>query len=161
MTPPPTPVPIVTMTILLYSLPPPIQNSPSAAILASLPILTGIPVSSDNTLAALNTPQPKLIHLLTVPSSRQAPGSPIPIPATSSVVIFISTRTPLIYSLISGRIRLPPSSFLVGISSFLNSSPSSENVPHLQVVPPTSIPNIILLIVILPASHKIFLYSSV
>ena len=36
-----------------------------------------------------------------------------------------------------------------------------ENVPHLQVVPPTSIPNIILLIVILPASHKIFLYSSV
>ena len=87
ITPPPTPVPIVIIMLVLYPLAPPSQNSPSAAILASFPTLTFIPVFSDISFSTLKMSQPRLTHLLKTPFSVTAPGTPIPIPHTSSALI--------------------------------------------------------------------------
>jgi len=161
--PPPTPVPIVTIIMLEYSLPLPFQYSPSAATLASLPAFIfsfGNIRSSDSFFGTFTTSHPRLTHLLTVPSSLTAPGTPIPIPAISVNFFLCIASVIFIYSAISGKMFSPEFSFLVGSSSFSISSPSSEKKPHLIVVPPTSMPNTTLFIIVV-SPHEILLNSSV
>ena len=142
ITPPPTPVPSVTITELEYSLAAPIQDSPRAATLASLPAFTLIPPRhSENSFSTLNTPHPRFTHLLTTPSSETGPGIPIPTPRTSSDVIFFSSIFLTTVCAKSLRILTPPLDVSVGTSHFSRSSPVAVNKPHLHVVPPKSSPN--------------------
>ncbi len=141
ITPPPTPVPSVTITMLLNPLPPPRHCSPSAATLASLPALTfATPVSLLNSLATEKIPHPRFTHLSTLPSSVTGPGTPIPIPVISSTEILSSLFFSLIEAAISGSIYEPLSSFLVAISHLVIILPSLSKSPILTVVPPKSIP---------------------
>ena len=84
ITPPPTPVPRVTITILLYFFPAPIQSSPNAATFASLSAFTGTSWKScDIFSVTLKVPQPRFTQFKTVPFASTGPGSPIPIPSIS------------------------------------------------------------------------------
>ena len=86
MIPPPTPVPRVIITALLYFAAAPIQISPNAAAFASFVALTGHPVSFDNSPATSTLPHPRFTHSFTLANSKTAPGTPAPIPITSSRV---------------------------------------------------------------------------
>ena len=123
--PPPTPVPSVTKTMLSQPCPPPFQNSPSAATLASLPAFTGKPVSSVSFWAMLNTSQPRLIHRFTTPFALTGPGTPMPRPRMSESAIFRSVRKARTDAAISGSIRMPFSDVSVGISHFSSIFPAS------------------------------------
>ena len=140
MMPPPTPVPSVASTILVYPLPPPHHISPSAATLASFPALTGIPSSPPSVSLIFITSQPRFTALCTTPLPSTGPGTPMPTPATSSLAIFFSAALSSIAFAMSGRILLPFSSFLVGISHFSSTVPSGSNNPSFTEVPPKSTP---------------------
>ena len=87
MTPPPTPVPSVTMTALRQPCAAPIQISPSAATLASLPTSTRMPPSSSlSSMETLRLPQPpRFAHTMgTMLESSTGPGTPRPTPSTLS-----------------------------------------------------------------------------
>ena len=105
--PPPTPVPSVTITAFEYPSPPPFHVSPSAATLASFPTFVSSPVNSLQRSATLNTPHPRFTQRNTVPSSPTGPGTPIPRPATSSLLIPFSANFLFRLSAISGRICSP------------------------------------------------------
>ena len=142
ITPPPTPVPSVTITELEYSFAAPIHDSPSAATFASFPALTlRPPRHSENSFSTLNTPQPRFTQRFTTPSSDTGPGIPIPTPATSSDAMFFSSIFLITVCARSLRMFTPPFDVSVGTSHFSSSSPSAVNKPHLHVVPPRSNPN--------------------
>ena len=85
MTPPPTPVPSVTMTALRQPLAAPIQISPRAATLASLPTRTRMPPSMVlSSSATLCLPQPPRFAQMmgTMRLSSTGPGTPTPTPST-------------------------------------------------------------------------------
>ena len=141
MIPPPTPVPSVTITMLLKPFPPPCHISPSAAIFASLPTLTGSPIILDNSSAALKIPHPRFTQRRTVPSALTGPGTPIPIPFTSLLSICFSASLSSMDAAISPKIYFPPSSVRVVISHLSTIVPSAVKSPILTVVPPISTPN--------------------
>ena len=142
MRPPPTPVPSVTISMLLNPRPPPFHCSPSAAAFASLTASTLMPPSMpESSCGTLTTPQPRLTQLLTIPPSRTGPGTSMPIPRISEGSSFFSLILSLRDFAMSGRIFLPFSSVLVGISHFSRTSPFSLKRPSLTVVPPRSMPN--------------------
>lgn len=147
MMPPPTPVPSVTMTMFWYPAPPPCHISPSAATLASFPALTRSPVSTLRRCSTLNTSQPRLTHLNTVPSGPTGPGTPSPMPSTSKVKIFFSLSLSSTACAISFKINLPSASVRVGISHISSSLPLVSNRPILIVVPPISTPNAYVLLI--------------
>ena len=129
-------------------------------MLASFPTFTKTGRNVCISFATSFTPQPKLIHLLTMPSGVTAPGTPIPTPATSETVRHLFSNIFRICAATSDRIRLPLSCLSVGISDFSSSSPFSVNNPHFTVVPPISMPKRTLFIIII-SPHEIFLYSAV
>ena len=84
ITPPPTPVPRVTMVRLSCPLPPPCHFSPRAAALASLATIALSPVSFSISPFTSVLPQCIFTHCETKPSSVTGPGTSIPIPSQSS-----------------------------------------------------------------------------
>ena len=140
ITPPPTPVPRVTITPLLWPAAAPFHISPNAATFASFPPLLGSPVNSVSSLVTSLYPHPRLAVCGTTPLASIGPGTPIPIPATSFLSIPRSSSLPSAAFAISGRIAAPSFSVWLGISHFSRSSPSVRNSPIFTVVPPTSIP---------------------
>ena len=140
MIPPPTPVPSVTMTTSLWPFPPPCHISPSAATFASLPTFTSNPVRFFNTSATLNSPQPRLTHCNTVPSPVTGPGTPTPMPWTSSFAMPADCILPSIAAATSSKIDAPLFSVFVLISQSSISVPFISNRPILHVVPPMSTP---------------------
>ena len=142
ITPPPTPVPRVTITRSLYPLPPPCHISPRAATLASLPLLTGIP--SNRRLSSswgFRLCHPRLTQTSTYPPGSTGPGTPKPTPARSFLRSMpFAAIFSLMESATSGRIWLPPSSLRVFTSHFSSSSPVTSNSPIFTDVPPTSTP---------------------
>ena len=151
ITPPPTPVPSVTMTIFFSPCPAPFHISPSAATLASLPTTTCQPVRFSNSFLTSLYPHPRLAVCGTTPLASIGPGTPIPIPATSFLSIPRSSSLPSAAFAISGRIAAPSFSVWLGISHFSRSTPSIWNNPIFTVVPPISTPKQYF-IIILPVS---------
>ena len=160
MIPPPTPVPSVTITRLLWPLPPPCHISPSAATFASFPAFTGYPISFSSSSSTFSIPHPRFTHLRTVPSSLTGPGTPIPTPSTSSFASFLLSITSFIESAMSGRTFFPPSSVRVLISHLSSSSPSTVKSPIFTVVPPTSTPNTYLAMFFLLPHSPLFIVIS-
>ena len=128
------------MTTLLLPLAPPCHISPSAATLASLPTLTGSPMIFDKVPATSISPHPRFTHLVTTLALSTGPGTPIPIPCTSSLLMPSLLSFSSIVFAMSGRIASPPLAVFVLISHLSRSAPLVSKKPTLTVVPPTSIP---------------------
>ena len=144
MTPPPTPVPSVTMTALRQPLAVPIQISPRAATLASLPTSTFIPSSRPDSWAeTFRSPQPpRLAQMMgTTRLSSTGPGTPMPTPSTCSEVISFSAILAWMASARFSRMCSPALEVSVGTSHFSSRAPEVVNRPTLAVVPPRSMPN--------------------
>ena len=108
---------------------------------SSFPAFTFSPVRSPSSFSTFTTPQPTFTQRCTTPSFFTGPGTPTPIPCTSSLEIPFSVSFPSIACATSGRIDAPPLSLFVLISHLSMSLPSVSKNPILQVVPPTSTPN--------------------
>ena len=144
MTPPPTPVPSVTMTALRQPLAAPIQISPRAATLASLPTRTLMPPSNaPSSSATLCSPQPPRFAQMmgTMRLSSTGPGTPTPTPSTCSAARPFSCILPRTAAARFSRMCSPALEVSVGTSHLSSSSPLVRNRPILAVVPPRSMPN--------------------
>ena len=89
--PPPIPVPIATPSTFLCPFPAPFHISPRVITLTSLSTLTFLPRCFSNSDAkSTSLGHGKLAQNLTVFSPTTGPGTPIPIPWTSSILICAS-----------------------------------------------------------------------
>ena len=153
MTPPPTPVPSVTITALRQPLAQPIQISPSAATLASLPTSTLMPSSRpDSWMETFRSPQPpRLAQTMgTIRLSSTGPGTPTPTPSTCSAVMPFSCILSFTALARFPRMCSPALEVSVGTSHFSSRAPAVVNRPTLAVVPPRSMPNAYSFIFIYP-----------
>ena len=150
MIPPPTPVPSVTIMTSLEPFAPPCHISPKAATFASFPTLIVNPVRLPNSSATFTTPQPRFTQRCTTPWLSTGPGTPIPIPCTSSLLIASCASLLSTAFATSERIDSPLFSVLVLISHLSNSVPFVSKNPILQVVPPISTPNAYFFMIFLP-----------
>ena len=144
MTPPPTPVPSVTMTALLQPLAQPIQISPRAATLASLPTSTLMPPSrAPSSSETLRLPQPPRFAQMmgTMRLFSTGPGTPTPTPSTCAAERPFSCILPCTAAARFSRMCSPALEVSVGTSHFSSSSPVVLNRPIFAVVPPRSMPN--------------------
>ena len=141
MIPPPTPVPSVTMITSLQPFAAPCHISPRAATLATFPALTLRPVRFPSSSSTFTIPQPKFTQRFTTPLLLTGPGTPIPTPCTSSLLMPSCASLLSTACAISDRIAAPLFSVLVLISHLSINLPFVSKKPILQVVPPTSIPN--------------------
>ena len=169
MTPPPTPVPRVTMTALRQPLAAPIQISPRAATLASLPTSTFRPSSRPESWAdTLRWPQPpRLAQTMgTTLLSSTGPGTPMPTPSTCSAGMAFSCILPMMAAARFSRMCSPALEVSVGTSHFSSRAPAVVNRPILAVVPPRSMPNAYSFIIsftplLQPGGCRILLTSSI
>ena len=98
------------------------------------------PHSTESDCATLNTPQPRLTHFNTVPSSFIGPGTPMPTPSMSPISMPCFSLFSLMDAAISGRMSSPEFSVRVGISHVSTSFPVVSKKPIFTVVPPISTP---------------------
>ena len=139
-TPPPTPVPRVSIRALERPTALPIHCSPRVATFTSFPAFTGSPVSWFSTWATGYLDQPRLAAPTAIPSPVTGLGTPTPMPSTSWVAMPISAIFPRTALATSSKMWLPLSRVSVLISHLVSSSPVVSNTPSLQAVPPTSTP---------------------
>ena len=141
------------MTALRQPLAAPIQISPRAATLASLPTRTRMPPSMVlSSSATLCLPQPPRFAQMmgTMRLSSTGPGTPTPTPSTCSAARPFSCILPCTAAARFFRMCSPALEVSVGTSHFSSSSPVVLNRPILAVVPPRSMPNAYSFIVHLP-----------
>ena len=132
------------MTALRQPLAVPIQISPRAATLASLPTSTFMPSSRPDSWAeTFRSPQPpRLAQMMgTTRLSSTGPGTPMPTPSTCSEVISFSAILAWMASARFSRMCSPALEVSVGTSHFSSRAPEVVNRPTLAVVPPRSMPN--------------------
>ena len=158
--PPPTPVPSVTMMTSRHPFAPPCHISPSAATLASFPTFTFNPVRLPSSSSTLTMPQPRFTQRFTTPLLFTGPGTPTPMPCTSSLLIPSCTSLLSTALATSERMTAPPFSVFVLISHLSINLPSVSKKPILQVVPPISTPNAYFFIYDFPHFYSLIIMIS-
>ena len=140
ITPPPTPVPMVTITTFCTPLAEPSQASPIAAALASFSYLTTAS-GQCSWMAILSSGRLMAMFALTLasPDAGMGHGTARPMPDTKARGIWALATT---WSIASVTAAKPAASTMGGVGTLALASrlPSSSNRPSLTEVPPTSMP---------------------